>query len=199
MTDERSDDQPGWAAPDAAPLDQEPIAWGAPAVPPPGAPPPPGGWFEPTAPSAGVPGVPPPLAAPGAPRRRRGKGWLVALLVVLGAILAMAVAGTVLFITRTLPPYNAANRFLTDMAHRNDGAAAGRLCAVDSAQSDPTIQRVRDRLGSNSKTISVNPFGVDRSGNTARVEFSVSYSDGTSTKNFRIEVVDENGTWKACP
>ena len=198
MTDERSEDQPGWAAPDAAPSEHEPITWGAPAVPPPGAPPAPGGWFEPTAPVGRVPAVPPPQAAPGAPRRRRGKGWLVALLVVLGAILAMAIAGTVLFVTRTLPPYNAANDFLTDVAHGNNAAAAGRLCAADAGQSD-TIQRVRDQLGSHSKTISVNPFGVDRSGDTARVGFSVSYSDGTSNRSFKIPVVNENGTWKACP
>jgi hypothetical protein len=198
VTDERREDQPGWAAPDSTPREHEPSTWDAPAVPPPGSPPPPGGWFEPTAPAAGVPAVPPPQTAPGAPRRGRGKGWLVALVVVLGAIVAMAVAGTVLFITRTLPPYNAANDFLTDIAHGNRGAAAGQLCAVDVGQSG-TIQRVRDRLGSHTKTISVNPFGVDRSGNTARVDFSVSYSDGSSTRNFRIAVVDEQGTWKACP
>jgi hypothetical protein len=198
VTDERSEDQPGWAAPDSVPREPDPITWGSPAVPPSGAPPPPAGWFEPTAPAAGVPAVPPPQGAPGAPRRTRSKGWLVALLVVLATILAMAIAGTVLFITRTLPPYNAANDFLTDVAHGNNGAAAGRLCAADAGASD-TIQRVRDRLGSHSKTIAVNPFGVDRSGDTARVDFSVSYSDGTSSRRFSIPVVNENGTWKACP
>ena len=122
---------------------------------------------------------------------------LIALVVVLGSILVMAVGGTVVFITRTLPPYTAARDFLDDVAHNRDASAAARLCGADNAAS--TMQGVRDRLGSNVKTISPNPLGVDRSGNTATVDFSVSYSDGSSARNFSIPVVDESGHWKACP
>lgn len=193
MTDERGPDQPGWAAPEP-----EPITWGAPTVPPPGAPPPPVGWAQPTAPAAGVPAVPPPQTAPGAPRRKRGKGWLVALLVVLGTILAMAIAGTVMFVTRTLPPYNGASNFLTDVAHRRDSAAAGRLCSFDTGGVD-SIQQIRDRLGGHITTMTANPFGVDRSGSTAKVDFTVSYDNGRSSRSFSILIVDDNGTWKACP
>jgi hypothetical protein len=195
VTDDRGADQPGWAAPGSEP---EPITWGAPAVPSPGAPPPPTGWAQPTAPAAGVPAVPPPQTAPGAPGRTRGKGWLVALLVVLGAILALAIAGTVLFVTRTLPPYNGANDFLADVAHHRDRAAAGRLCSFDPGGVDG-IQRVRDRLGGHITTITANPFGVDRSGDTAKVDFSVSYDNGMSSRSYSMLIVDENGTWKACP
>ena len=197
MTDDRDADQPGWAAPGSTSGEPEPITWGAPAVPEPGAPPPPTGWAQPTAPATGVPAVPPPQVAPGAPRRKRGKGWLVVLVVVLGTVLALAIAGTVLFVTRTLPPYNGANDFLTDVAHHRDGAAAGRLCGADTGGTD-AIQRIRDRLGGHISTITTNPFGVDRAGSTARVDFSVSYDNGRSSRSFSILIVDENGTWKAC-
>jgi hypothetical protein len=198
VTDDRSADQPGWAAPGSASGEPEPITWGAPAVPPSGAPPPPAGWAQPTAPATGVPAVPPPQGAPGGPRRKRGKGWLVVLLVILGTIVALAIAGTVLFVTRTLPPYRGANDFLADVAHHRDAAAAGRLCTPDTGGVD-SIQPIRDRLGGNISTITPNPFGVDRSGNTARVDFSVSYDNGTNSRSFSILLVDENGTWKACP
>jgi hypothetical protein len=185
VTDGRSEDQPGWAAPDVTPT--EPGPWSAP---PAGPPPAPTGWDQPA--------VPPPPTAAGAPRRKRGKGWLVALLVVLGSIVAMTVAGTVLFITRTLPPYTAAHAFLEDVAHHRDASAARRLCGTDSSP-DTTIQGVRADLGNNINTISVNPFGVDRSGDTATVDVSVSYYGGRSTRSFSVPVVDEHGHWKACP
>ncbi len=190
MSDDRGEDQPGWAAPG----EPDAITWGTPAASPPtpGAPPPPTGWFEPTAP------VPPPENAPGAPRRRRGKGWIVALVLALGLILAMAIAGTVLFITRTLPPYNGAHDFLADIQHGNDDAAAGRLCSSESGDAS-AVQRVHDRLGGDIKSITTNPLGVDRSGGTARVDFSVTYNNGRSSRSFSIPVVDEGGTWKACP
>jgi hypothetical protein len=204
MTDDRDPDQAGWAAPGAASGEPEPATWGTPTVPPAGAPPPPTGWGSPTdwgpptASEPGMPAVPPPQAAPGAPRRRRGKGWLVTLVVVLATILAVTIAGTVLFVTRTLPPYNGASDFLADVAHHRDSAAAGRLCSLDNSGVD-AIQRIRDRLGGSISTITPNPFGVDRSGSTAKVDFSVSYNNGTNTRSFSILVVDENGTWKPCP
>lgn len=195
MTDERAEDQPGWAAPGSTPT--EPSPWDAPAVPPPGAPPPPVSWSAPTAPTAGVPTVPPPHTAPGAPARKRGKGWLVALLAALVAILAMAIAGTVLFVTRTLPPYNAAHDFLDDVNHHRDSSAARRLCALDSSQPDSAIRGIQGHFR-NGKTYSVNLLGVDRSGSVATVEYTVT-ENGGSTRTFRLPVVEEQGTWKACP
>lgn len=193
MSDDRTEDQPGWGAP----REPDSITWGTPAAPPPPGPPTtPGGWFEPTSPAGTA--VPPPQTAPGAPRRKRGKGWIVALILVLGLIVAMGIAGTVLFITRTLPPYNGARDFLSDVQHGNDDSAAGRLCSSESGDTS-VVQDVRNRLGGNIKSISANALGVDRSGSSARVDFSVTYSNGTSSRTFSIPVVDENGTWKACP
>ncbi|HSO95046.1 MAG TPA: hypothetical protein VLV81_03295 [Acidimicrobiia bacterium] len=154
-------------------------------------------WSQPTAPTAGVPTVPPPHSASGAPRRKRGKGWLITLLVVLAAILTMAITGTVLFVTRTLPPYNAAHDFLDDVNHHRDTSAARRLCSTDSSQPDSAVLGIGSHFR-NGKTFSVNPLGVDRSGSVATVDYTVSYQDG-STRTFTLPVVEENGSWKACP
>jgi hypothetical protein len=149
-------------------------------------------------PAAGVPTVPPPQVAAGAPRRQRGKGWLVALLVVLGAILAMAIAGTVLFVTRTLPPYRGADDFLSAVKRGNDNAATNRLCSADSGDAQREIQVVRDTMN-DSQSVTVNAFGVDRSGNTARVDFTVTYNGGKSSQSYVLPMVEENGSWKGCP
>jgi hypothetical protein len=141
--------------------------------------------------------VPPPQNAPGAPARKRGKGWLIALLAVLTAILAMAITGTVLFVTRTLPPYNAAHDFLDDVNHHRDSSAARRLCALSSGQPDSAILGIQAHFR-NGKTFSVNPLGVDRSGSVATVDYTVSYNGGP-TRTFTLPVVEEQGTWKACP
>jgi hypothetical protein len=197
MSDERPDDQPGWAAPDQPPGAPGP---GQPATQP-GAPPPPIGWTAPTAataPAGVAPAVPPPQAAAGAPRRKRGMGWLVALLIGLGAILAMATAGTVLFVTRTLPPYNAADDFLSAVKRGDDNAATSRLCSADSGDAQRAIQIVRDVM-SNAKSVSPNPLGVDRSDNSGRVDFTVTYNGSKSSQSYVLPMVKEGGSWKACP
>ena len=123
----------------------------------------------------------------------------MALLVVLSLIVAMAVAGTVLFITRTLPPYNAARHFLDDVTHDRPGGAAAHLCSADAASPEDVIQAMRSRVGGSIQTIAANPLGVDRSGSTATVDFSVTYADGRHSRTFSISVRDEHGSWKACP
>jgi hypothetical protein len=143
--------------------------------------------------------VPAPPAAAGAPRRPRGRGWLVALVAALSLIVAMAVAGTVLFITRTLPPYNAARHFLTDVTHDRPAAAATHLCSADAGSPEDIIQGVRSRVGGSIQSIAANPLGVDRSGSTATVDFTVTYSDGRHNRTFSLRLREENGSWKACP
>jgi hypothetical protein len=143
--------------------------------------------------------VPPPAAAAGAPPPPRRRGWRVALLAVLSLTVAMAVAGTVLFITRTLPPYNAARHFLDDVTHDRATAAGVHLCSADAASPEGIIQAVRSRVGGGVHSISANPLGVDRSGGTATVDFTVTYSDGRSGRSFSLAVREEHGTWKACP
>ena len=45
----------------------------------------------------------------------------------------------------------------------------------------------------------MNPLGVDRSGNTAKVDFTVSYRSGQSNQTFSLPLALEHGSWKACP
>jgi len=189
------EDQPGWAAPqppgsapDATVPAPPPVGWGE-------------GWNVPsTTPDGTVAGsvIPPPLAAAGAPKKPRGRAWLVWLLTALSLILVMAVAGTVLFVTRTLPPYNGARDFLNDVSHNRTGAANSRLCAADSGSPEAALQAVRQALAGG-KTFAVNPLGVDRSGNTATVDFTVSYRSGQSNQTFKLPLALEHGTWTACP
>jgi len=186
MSDARDPNQPGWAEPTPPPPpggDSTPSAgWGDPTT-----------WSQPTA------AVPTPQTAAGAPRRPRGRGWLVVLAVVLGLIVAIAAAGTVLFVTRTLPPYNGARHFLDDVS--NDQANASHLCAAQADNADQAVRQVRSRLESfgSIHNVAPNVFGVDRSDNTARVDFVVNYNGGRSSRTFTLLVVDENGSWRACP
>jgi hypothetical protein len=110
----------------------------------------------------------------------------------------MAIAGTVLFVTRTLPPYNGARDFLNDVSNNRTDAAQGRLCAADAGSPQAALQAVRQAL-SGGKTFAVNPLGVDRSGNTAKVDFTVTYRSGQANQTFSLPVTLEGGTWKACP
>jgi hypothetical protein len=149
-------------------------------------------------PGGGAPDVPPPHIAPGAPRRKRGKGWLVTLLAALATMLAITIAGTVLFATRTLPPFNGARHFIDAVKRGDDNAATNRLCSADSGNVPAAIDRVRRTLTDRS-TVTVNPLGVDRSGSTATVDYSVTYLGSKSSQSYALPMVEENGSWKACP
>lgn len=186
MSEPRDPNQPGFGAPTPPPPPH-----------PPAAPAPSAGWGDPSTWAQPAATVPSPQVAPGAPRKPRGRAWLVVLLIVLGLIVAMAAGGTVLFASRTLPPYNGARHFLDDV--RNDQPNPSHVCSADTP--DQAVRQVRDRLQSfgDVNTIAPNAFGVDRTDNTAKVDFTVTYHGGRSSRSFSLLVVDESGTWKACP
>jgi hypothetical protein len=123
------------------------------------------------------------------------------LLLVVGFIVAAGVAGTVLFATRTLPPYRAANDFIGNVVHDQPDAAAHNLCAADATSPEAAIRRVRRVVGQHGtiRSMTVNPLGVDRSGDTAKVDFTVNYENGVSSRTYSLAVITENGAWKACP
>jgi hypothetical protein len=124
----------------------------------------------------------------------------VMLLLSLGLIVGLAIPGTVLFVTRTLPPYNGAKDFLHDVAQREQGSATGRLCAADRANAIASIQEIDRSIDrADAKTLSANPLGVDRSGNAATVDFTVTYSGGRVDRTFHLPMTLEGGSWKACP
>jgi hypothetical protein len=185
----RSEDQPGWGAPSLPPT--EPTT--AP-LPPPGMPAsPPPGTASPGAPSFATP-------APGwattttKPRSRR---WIVVLVAALGLVVAAAVAGTLLFVDRTLPPYNAAHDFIHDVIRGNTSAAAARLCADDREDVQGAISSVTDHFTFGGSTVAVNVLTVDRDGNRANVDVDITNSSHSST--FTLAMRQEGGTWKACP
>ena len=183
------DDQAGWAAP------------GQGGNGPAGTPPDPASWSWPTdtpaTPTAAVP--PSPYAAAGAPRQPRKRGWLVVLLGALLLILVMAVVGTILFASRSYPPYATARDFLNDFGGGHTQAAETRLCAADRAEPVRILQLLRAATHeSDAKTFAANALGVDRSGSTATVKFTVTYNSGRSSTTFDLPMREENGSWKVC-
>jgi hypothetical protein len=124
---------------------------------------------------------------------------LVVLIAALAVILAAVIGGTVLFIDRTLPPYQGAKDFLDAIVHGRRSAAEARLCSADREHAESAIENVRKTFGDRRAKIVVNPLSVDRSGERAIVEYTVDASGTRFDHTFKLEVRHENGEWKACP
>jgi len=203
MTDETTggppgdgSEEPGWAAPGEVSRSPDPGSGGdatAPASPPtaplpPVADTPSAAWSAPPAPA-------PPAGPTSAPSRR----WLWVLLSVCGLILVIAIAGTVLFVTRTLPPYNGAHDFVSDVIHNRPNAAAAKLCDEDRGDAESALRAIRQKLGFQSGSVSVNPFTVEREGDRATVEYSIDYTHSDRNPTFDLHMRLEHGDWLACP
>ncbi len=148
-----------------------------------------------TPPPPGYPTVAGPgIAGPTGAKPRRA--WIVVLGLALGTIVLIGVAGTALFVTRTLPPLSAASGFLNDVADANAAAATGRLCAADREDPRAALQVVTDHFTLRSGTITENPLSVDRDGDRATVEYTI--KSGTD-RTYQLPLRREHGTWKACP
>jgi hypothetical protein len=191
------EDAAGWAAPNLGA--HEPRGSGAPAP-------------KTQAPGAPAPAAPPPAPAPApaptdnwalasqpgarAPRKRRG--WIVALVLTLGSIVAFGIAGTALFATRTLPPYQGAYDFLDDVTAGHEQDAIDRLCAADSDDPEAAFSELGSRIGFGS-TVTVNFLSVDRDGNRATVEYLVDPSGPEVGTSYDLPMREEGGDWLACP
>ncbi len=149
-------------------------------------------------PSGAAPGAPaPPSSA--TPRARRRRRWLPVFLIVIGVIVLLWVAGGALFATRTLPPYNAAHDFIDDLADNRFQAAADQLCDADQDDPDVAVSSVTRHFAGRDN-VAVNPFGVDRDGDSATVDYTVSNDDDRdSDETHELRVVEEDGDWKPCP
>jgi hypothetical protein len=210
--DERSDatgDQAGdtgaagWGAPHLPPKEPagEPTGGDAPA---PDAP----GDVAASAAAPGEPPAPPPASAPapvGAPppppvtsTGRKRRGWLIVLLVVMGVIVLSFGVGTAFFVSNTLPPYQAADDFISDLADARFEAAADQLCRADRDDADEAISIVTRRFVGQDEYV-VNPLSVDRDGNTATVEVSLSVDDSDESDTFELPLREEGGEWRPCP
>lgn len=179
-------EQPGWAAPGGA--SREPDADGAPP--------------EATVPSPPAPMEPAPFSPPpGGEPTRRSKAWLVTLLAVLGVALLAAIGGTILFVDRTLPPYDAAEDFLHDLVRNRRAEAAAQLCERDRANADAVLERVARTFFGHDGLV-VNALGVDRDGSTATVEYNVDIDrddDNVDNITHELPLVEEDGEWRPCP
>ena len=96
----------------------------------------------------------------------------------MAAILAVAGAGTALFISNTLPPFAAADDFMEDLVDGRFEAAVDQLCRSASARPEAALVSITQHfLGG--EHLAVNPFTVDRDGDRATVEYSIRPRDGT--------------------
>jgi hypothetical protein len=130
---------------------------------------------------------------------KRRKTWLVVLLSVIGLGIVVAIAGTVLFVDRTLPPLDAANDFLDDLADSRVDRAAEQLCSPDREDAEDAIGEVTRRFPGGDELF-VNPLGVDRDGNRAWVEFTITDgNDNDDDRTYRLPLRQEDGEWRPCP
>jgi hypothetical protein len=123
------------------------------------------------------------------------------LLSVCGLGLVVAIAGTVLFADRTFPPFDAANDFLDDLADSRGDRAAEQLCSSDREDADDAIGEVTRRFPGGDELF-VNPLGVDRDGDRAWVEFTITDGNGDDNDNdrsYRLPLRQEDGEWRPCP
>ena len=148
----------------------------------------------PPAPAAGWASPPPPDAA--APRKRRG--WIVALVLALGTIAAFGIAGTALFATRTLPPYQGAYDFLDDVTAGHEQDAIDRLCAADRDDPEAAFSELGSRLDFGAR-VTVNFLGVDRDDDHATVEYQIDPPGTAVGTSYDLPMRKEGGDWLACP
>jgi hypothetical protein len=135
---------------------------------------------------------------PGATPPRKRRGWLIALVSVLGVIVLTAGLGTVFFVTATLPPLSASNDFLNDLAGANFRSAASQLCAADQDNADRALSIVTRHFPGNDQ-VAVNPLTVDRDDNRATVEYTVSADRSNRDHTYELPLREEHGDWLACP
>ncbi len=120
------------------------------------------------------------------------------LVLALGTILLFVLAGTVLFVDRSLPPYQGAYDFLDDVTAGREQAAVARLCAADRSDPQSAFDALSRRIDFGDK-ITVNALSVDRDGDRATVEVRVDPGGSSSARSFDLPMREEGGDWKACP
>jgi len=119
------------------------------------------------------------------------------LVAVLALIVAVAVAGSVLFATQTLPPLRATYDFTDDLHRGRTADAFARVC------DDLRTPSQRDRFAAfaalirAADSVSVDFLSVRRDGDHATVEFDVRTSR-TQSHTIKLRLVNERGDWRPC-
>jgi hypothetical protein len=177
--------EPSGGEPSAGEPSSEParIAWNSQPPPPPAAIAPPS-----------VPATAPPASATHRPPRR----WIVVLVAALVGIVAVAVAGTVLFFTRTFPPLEATYDFTDDIDDGDFRDAYDDLCSrTKNDETQSSFNEFADELRAGSAGLDVDPFSVSRDGDHATVKFT---ARRPQDRDWRITLglVHEGGDWQPC-
>jgi hypothetical protein len=134
------------------------------------------------------------VAPPPRPRKR----WIVVLVAALVLTLGIAVAGTVLFATNTWPPLDTAFEFTDDLEDGDVNAASAQLCdGLQTPAGRDNFEEFADELLDGLLTLTVNPFGVDRNGDRASVDFTANYR-GDRHADYELVLVRERGDWRVC-
>jgi hypothetical protein len=88
---------------------------------------------------------------------------------------------------------------VNDLADQRYRAAASQLCTADQSDTDRAISVVTRHFPGNDR-VSVNPLGVDRDGDRATVDYTVSRDSGSdSVDTYELTLREEGGDWKPCP
>jgi hypothetical protein len=158
----------------------------------------PTGWgSSPVGPPPSTPVTPQtssPIAAPTPPRKR----WIVVLVAVLVLVFGIAIAGTTLFFTNTFPPLRAAYDFTNDLENGDVDGAYSNLCAdLRGAGGRSDFDAFADSILDGLVSFDVNPFGVDRDGDRATVDFSTVHR-GNRRTSLELVVVNEADDWRVC-
>jgi hypothetical protein len=117
---------------------------------------------------------------------------------VLVLVLVIGVVGTTLFFTRTYPPLAATYDFTDDLHDGRTEAAFAQTCDRSRTSSArPSFDRfAREVAGADS--VSVDLFSVDRTGDSATVEFHTTSDDGDRRTDYTLRLVHEDGDWRPC-
>jgi hypothetical protein len=154
----------------------------------------------PSAPWTPTPAPPPPPAwTPGPPKRRRRRPWIWLLVGTVVALVGLAVASGTVWITKIVPPIDAANDYMRDLSRRNYLSAFERLCPLDQVDASP------EGLASavaflDLDDYEVAPFDVDRDGSRATVKVDLNPdNDGDSfVRSVRLRLQEIDGDWRPC-
>jgi hypothetical protein len=134
------------------------------------------------------------MTPPRAPRKR----WIVVLVGALVGILVIAIVGTALFVTNTLPPLEATWDFTNDIQDGHYNSAFAQQCdSVRSEGARTSFERFANLLNDNTDSLSVNILSVHRNGARATVEFTAHKPNERDIK-VKLDLVHERGDWKPC-
>jgi hypothetical protein len=134
----------------------------------------------------------------GPPKRRRRRPWIWLLAGSVVAILGLAIASGTVWITKIVPPIDAANDYMDDLADRDYQSAFERLCPLERIDASP------EGLASavaflDLDEYEVSPFDVDRDGSRATVKVDLTPDVGSEEDRFlRLRLQEIDGEWRPC-